>query len=122
MTADEFRRLALSLPEAVEGEHMGHPDFRIGGRVFASLRSPDDRWGMVKLTPDQQRTFMEHSPGVFTPSAGAWGRQGYTLVLLKDAAPEVVRSALALAPANHSPARKKGASGTRNRTSTRSKV
>ena len=52
MTADEFRGLALDLPEAVEGAHMGHPDFRVGGKIFASL-GPDEAWGMVKLPPDQ---------------------------------------------------------------------
>ena len=76
MTIDEFRRMALEIPTAVEQSHMNHPDFRVTGKIFASLGVPDENWGMVKLTPDQQRTFIEKAPEVFKPSSGAWGRQG----------------------------------------------
>jgi hypothetical protein len=100
MTADEFRALALALPGAVEGEHMDHPDFRLGGKIFASLGVPDAGWGMVKLTPARQAQFMAKAPRVFSPSAGAWGRQGYTRVQLVVARAPAVRAALRAAAAN----------------------
>jgi YjbR len=75
MTAAQFRRLALSLPQAEERSHMSHPDFRIaGGKIFATLGSPDKAWGMVKLAPEQQHEFMQAEPEVFKPAPGAWGR------------------------------------------------
>ena len=70
MTADEFRNLALSLPEAVESAHMGHPDFRVGGKIFATLGAPDEDWGMVKLTPEQQKQFIREEPEIFVPVKG----------------------------------------------------
>ena len=82
MTSDEFRKMALKIPAAVERSHMNHPDFRIAGKIFASLGVPDENWGMVKLTPEQQRTFIEKAPELFSPSSGAWGRQGSTNVYL----------------------------------------
>jgi YjbR protein len=96
MTPDDFRSLALSMQDAVEGSHMGHPDFRANGRIFASLHTNDTR-GMVKLTPDEQREFLRASPKSFEPSAGAWGRQGCTNVLLSSADPASVRGAMLLA-------------------------
>jgi hypothetical protein len=93
MTADDFRKLALSLPEACESEHMNHPDFRVRGKIFATIW-PDDGWGMVKLTPEQQRIFMRAEPDVFVPVKGGWGRQGCTNVILDSAEPELVRRAL----------------------------
>lgn len=84
MTADDFRALALDLPGAVEREHMGHPDFRANGRIFATLHA-DDEWGMVKVQPAEQEALMADHPGVFVPAAGAWGRQGCTNVRLKEA-------------------------------------
>src|SRR5882724_11827263 len=75
MTIDHFRRMALEIPTAVEQSHMNHPDFRIAGRIFASLGVPDENWGMVKLTPEQQRTFIKKAPEVFRLSRGAWGIQ-----------------------------------------------
>jgi hypothetical protein len=104
MTANDFRSLALSLPEAVEMEHMGHPDFRVGGKIFASL-APDASWGMVKLKPDAQASFMRSEPAVFRPAQGAWGRQGCTLVQLSEAREETVREALAAAWRNTAPAK-----------------
>ena len=74
MTADEFRSLALSFPEAVESAHMDHPDFRVRGKIFATL-GPGEKWGMVKLTPEQQQEFMKADLDVFDPSSGAWGRR-----------------------------------------------
>ena len=73
MTADGFRRVALALPEAIENAHMSHPDFRAGGKIFATLGYPDAGYGMVKLTPEQQELFMRVAPGVFAPAKGAWG-------------------------------------------------
>ena len=85
MTSADFRQLAVQLPEVMENEHFGHPDFRTGGKIFATLGSPDARHGMVKLPPDiQARAFLEE-PGVYSPAAGAWGLQGSTLVLLEGA-------------------------------------
>ncbi len=103
MTGDDFRRLALDLPEAVEASHMGHPDFRVGGRIFATLSGADEERGMVKLTPEQQARFVRDAPGVFESVSGAWGRNGATLVRLAAAQPAVVRSALALAWRNTAP-------------------
>ncbi len=73
---------------------MDHPDFRIAGKIFASLGYPDDAHGMVKLTADQQRVFCAKAPSVFTPCAGAWGKQGSTKVLLPHANADLVRAAL----------------------------
>jgi len=96
MTADDFRRLALSMHGALESAHMGHPDFRANGRIFATLHS-NDRFGMVKLEPGEQREFMREHPGMFEPSAGAWGRQGCTNVKLAAATEKAVRPAMTLA-------------------------
>src|SRR6266540_513226 len=107
MTIDQFRRMALEIPTAVEQSHMNHPDFRIAGKIFASLGVPDDAWGMVKLTPEQQRTFTEKAPEVFKPSSGAWGRQGYTNVYLPAAKARIVRAALDAAAKNVARKKKK---------------
>ncbi len=100
MTIDEFRKMALAIPDAVERSHMNHPDFRVAGKIFASLGVPDKNWGMVKLTPEQQRTFMEKAPEIFKPSSGAWGRQGYTNVYLPAAKATILRAALDAAAKN----------------------
>jgi hypothetical protein len=105
MTADEFRSLALSLPEATEGAHMGHPDFRVRGKIFATLGVPDDAWGMVKLTPDQQALFGRTEPKVFQPVPGGWGRRGATRVNLPAATEEAVRQAMIVAWRNTAPKR-----------------
>jgi hypothetical protein len=86
MTADNFRRIALSLPETSESAHMDHPDFRVRGKIFATLGYPDAAWGMVKLSPEDQEV-VAAEPDVFVPVKGAWGRQGNTNVRL-DAASE----------------------------------
>ena len=96
VTAERFRRIALALDGAVEGVHMGHPDFRIDKRIFASLHH-DDQFGMVKLTPDQQGTFIDDHPGAFTPEAGAWGRSGCTRVILNAVDEDALGEALTLA-------------------------
>ena len=97
MTADEFRQLALSLPEAAEQSHMDHPDFRVRGKIFATLGYPDDGWGMVGLSPTDQQLLVLAQPGVFVPAKGAWGRPGATVVLLRAAKKTTVREALAAA-------------------------
>jgi hypothetical protein len=94
MTPTAFRRIALGLKEAVEHAHHGHPDFRVGGRIFATLGFPDRKWGMVALTPDQQRTSLREHPDVFTPAKGAWGEQGATLVRLGAIDEETLGEAL----------------------------
>lgn len=95
MTAQSFRRMALGLGDTVEGAHMGHPDFRVGNRVFASMNA-EQTIGTVKLTPDEQQRFMERDATVFEPAAGAWGVQGWTKVHLAAADAEAVGEALTL--------------------------
>src|SRR6266481_10118436 len=85
MTANDFRRLALSFPETSEKSHMDHPDFRVAGKLFATLGYPDKDHAMVKLTPLEQEMFVKAQPSVFNPCAGAWGRRGCTNVRLKSA-------------------------------------
>jgi hypothetical protein len=82
---------------------MNHPDFRVSGKIFATLGYPDPAWGMVKLTPEQQHNFIKSDPDVFGPSKGAWGLRGSTLVKLKVAKKTVTRTALAAAWRNAAP-------------------
>jgi len=96
MTGDDFRRLALALPEAVEQGHMGHPDFRVGGKIFAGLDHSGLR-ATVKLTPDQQDVLMSAEPAMFTPCNGAWGLKGSTYLILAAADQETATSALRMA-------------------------
>jgi hypothetical protein len=102
-TARDFRRLALSLPEAAEGAHMGHADFRVRSKVFASLGYPDEQWGMVKLTPEQQQVLLEAAPEIFAAAAGAWGRRGSTHVRLSAVDRTTLLSALHMAWRNTAP-------------------
>ena len=92
-----FRRIALSMPEASECSHMGHPDFRVRGRIFATLGYPGKSWGMVKLTPEEQKGFVKEYPGVFVTVTGAWGRQGATSVRLDAADEETLGRAITTA-------------------------
>jgi hypothetical protein len=94
MTANDFRRLARSFPETSESAHMGHPDFRVGGKIFATLGYPDDDWAMVKLTPLEQEMFVKSHPAVFDPCTGVWGRRGATSVRLRPARKPTLRRAL----------------------------
>jgi len=103
MTADQFRRLALSLPEATESAHMGHPDFRVKGKIFATLDYPEPGWGMVKLTPEQQAELVQAEPDVFEPCAGAWGARGCTSVRLRAVKNDTLRRALIAAWRNTAP-------------------
>ena len=97
MTPAQFRRIALSFLGAVEGTHGGHPDFRVAGKVFASLGHAGAASAMVKLTPDQQAMLMTAAPSVFKPSTGAWGLRGYTNAHLPKADLATMRQALTLA-------------------------
>ena len=104
MTAKEFRKLALALPQTTEESHMGHPDFRVGGKIFASL-GPDEDWGMVKLPVAEQARLMHIEPDVFQPATGAWGRRGYTIIQLAGADRVTTREALDAAWRNTAPKR-----------------
>ena len=105
MTANEFRELALSFAEAIESAHMHHPDFRVGGKIFATLRYPNENSAMVKLSADEQKQFVQSSPAVFTTAKGAWGRQGSTIVHLPAATIDITREALTAAWRNAAPKR-----------------
>jgi hypothetical protein len=125
MTANAFRRIALGFSGAVEGAHMGHPDFRAGGKIFATLHS-GDKTGMVKLTPEQQVEFVRNHPSAFAPESGAWGRQGCTRVYLGAADEEVVGEAMTLAwqsagAARPRPARRRPPTPRRKRAPTKSR-
>ena len=104
MSANEFRSLALSMPEATEESHMNHPDFRVRGKIFATL-GPEEAWGMVKLTPEQQGLFVRSEPKVFQPVKGGWGRKGATYVQLEAATETSVRQAMIAAWRNTAPKR-----------------
>ena len=93
MTPDDFRRLALALPEAVESSHMGTIDFRVG-RIFATLGYPNANFGMVSLTREHQDVVVGVEPSVFRPVPGAWGLKGATLVVLAEADEPTLRGAL----------------------------
>lgn len=99
MTAEEFRQLALSFESAEESSHMNHPDFRVGGKIFATL-SPDLTEGMAKLTPDQQADLRNRFPDTFRPATGKWGEGGATMIILAQAIPESAGEALTLAHQN----------------------
>jgi hypothetical protein len=103
MSAARFRKIALSLPGAIEGAHQGHADFRAGKRVFATLGYPDKDWGMVKLTPEQQSVLVVAEPEIFRPVPGGWGKHGSTNVRLANADATTLRSALTQAWSNVAP-------------------
>src|SRR5271169_5969408 len=105
VTANDFRRLALALPETAEHAHMDHPDFRVQGKIFATLGYPARGWGMIKLTPEQQHYFSKDYPGVFVPVKGAWGRRGATNVHLKTVSKTTLRKAVSTAWRNTAPKR-----------------
>jgi hypothetical protein len=94
MTADDFRRIALSFDGAEESSHMGVADFRVGGRIFATLASQDDGLGNLKLTPELQQLLIAASPDVFLPIKGGWGRMGMTHIRLDEASETQMTDAL----------------------------
>ena len=118
LTADDFRRIALGMKDVIESAHMGHPDFRVNGRIFATLHA-DMEWGMVKVSPEEQQTFLTEHPRVFKPESGAWGRQGCTAVRLDAVDEETLGEALTLAWRNGvaaTPSPRKRSASTRRRT------
>jgi hypothetical protein len=94
MNAEDFRRIALSLEGAEEGSHMGSADFRVGGKIFATLASQDQGYGNLKLTPEMQADFVAEAPDVFVPIHGGWGRMGMTHIRLAKASEDVLAGAL----------------------------
>lgn len=94
MDARDFRRMALSLEGAEEGSHMGAVDFRVGGRIFATLAAVKKGYGNLMLTPEQQAMFVEEMPEVFVPIAGGWGKNGATHLVLAAASEDVMEGAL----------------------------
>lgn len=114
MTRDDFRRLALDLPEAVESAHQGSPDFRVRKRIFATLGPRDPRLAVVKLTPDQQEILSAAEPEIFTPIPGGWGRRGWTHVSLPEMDETTLLSALTMAWRNVAPKRLAAALGAPN--------
>ena len=97
MSAARFRKIALSLPDALEGAHQGKTDFRVSKRIFATLGYPDAGWGMVKVTPEQQSVLVDAEPEIFRPVPGAWGKGGATNVRLAKADVTTLKSALTMA-------------------------
>ena len=94
MTAADFRRIALSLEGAEEGSHMGSADFRVGGRIFATLASQKQGYGNLMLTPEMQADFVAEQPAIFLPIAGGWGRMGMTHIRLAQSNEDVLAGAL----------------------------
>ena len=94
MTPDDFRRLALALPDTEEGSHVGSTDFRVGGHIFATLASVAQGYGNLMLTPEQQAAFVTEAPDLFLPIAGGWGRMGMTHIRLGAATESELAGAL----------------------------
>ena len=105
MTPADFRRLALSFPESSEEAHMGHPDFRVNNKIFATLGYPDAEHGVVILPPEEQTRFVAKEPTVFAPAKGPWGERGATEVRLHSVKSATLHSALALAWRKRAPKR-----------------
>jgi hypothetical protein len=97
MSAKRFRQIALKLDGASEGVHQDHADFRVNGRVFERLGYPDEQWGMVKLTPEQQAVLVEAEPAIFRPVPGGWGKSGNNYVNLAAADTVTLKSVLTMA-------------------------
>jgi hypothetical protein len=113
MTPDDFRRIALSLPGVEESSHMGAPDFRVGGHIFATLASQAKGFGNLMLSPEQQAAFTEERPDLFLPVAGGWGRSGVTHIRLGSASEDVLHGALHAAWKLRSEKNKKRPSGSK---------
>jgi hypothetical protein len=96
LSGEDFRRIALGMKGAVEGAHMGHPDFRVNNRIFATLRN-HDMLGMVVLSPDEQQRFVRDHPSAFEPESGAWGRSGCTRVRFSGVDEDTLGEAMTLA-------------------------
>ena len=105
MTTAGFRRLALALPEAAEGAHFGNPDFRVGGKIFATLSLQKEGYGVLLLSPEQQAGMVEDAPEIFSPVPGGWGRGGSTRVRLAKVPPDILEGALRAAWRRRAPKR-----------------
>ena len=119
MNASDFSRIALSFEGAEESSHMGAPDFRVGGRIFATLASESQGYGNLMLNPEQQAAFVTEQPDVFIPVAGGWGSNGATHIRLAAASEDLLTGALHTAwklrvDKNQKPAGKSPASARRN--------
>jgi hypothetical protein len=109
VTTADFRRIALSMPEAVEGSHFGNADFRVAGKIFATLALEKEGYGVLLLTPEQQAAMVEDEPKVFSPVPGGWGRKGSTRVRLANVPPDILEAALRIAWQRKAPKRLLGA-------------
>ena len=104
MSPNHARKIALSFPEAIESAHMGHPDFRVGGRVFATLW-PDERRAVLVLTSEDQEILVNAEPTIFSPIPGGWGRRGATNVALSTVDTPTLRTAMEMAWRGKAPRR-----------------
>jgi hypothetical protein len=116
MSVSSFRKAALALSDAIESAHHSKADFRVGKRIFATLGHPDENWGTLKLTVEQQAMLVDAEPEIFRPVPGGWGRQGYTNIRLAKADATTLKSALAMAWGNVAP---QGKAKPRAKTATR---
>ncbi len=105
MKPNDFRRVALSLPEAIESSHIGHPDFRVGGKIFATLGYTDDEFDLVMLSPEEQEEFVREDPKAFAPVNGGWGKRGSTKIRLECVDAAIMRSAIVTAWLKRAPKR-----------------
>jgi hypothetical protein len=105
VTEKDFRRIALSMPKATEGSHFGHADFRVGGKIFATLGLIDEGYGVLLLTPEQQAGMVEDEPKIFSPVPGGWGRKGSTRVLISKVPRDILEAALRAAWTRKAPKR-----------------
>jgi hypothetical protein len=105
MTPRNFQRIALSLPEAVESQHFGNADFRVDGKIFATLGLAKEGFGVLLLTPEQQAGMIEDAPKIFSPVPGGWGRKGSTRVLLTKVPRDILEAALRTAWRRKAPKR-----------------
>jgi hypothetical protein len=103
--AADFRRIALTMPEAAEGSHFGNADFRVNGKIFATLGLEKEGYGVLLLTPEQQSGMVEDEPDIFSPVPGGWGRKGSTRVRLAKVAPDILKAALRTAWLRKAPKR-----------------
>ena len=94
MTGEDFRRLALANPGATEGAHFGNADFRVGGRIFATLSLEREGYGVLLLSPEQQAGMVQDAPEIFSPVPGGWGRNGSTRISLARTTPDILEAAL----------------------------
>jgi hypothetical protein len=105
MTPATFRRIALSLPEATEGSHFSNADFRIAGKIFATLALEHQGYGVLLLTPDQQADLVQDAPEIFSPVPGGWGEKGATRVSLAKVPADFLETALRVAWSRKAPSR-----------------